>query len=251
MADSLDPFRHTPELRGRIADPERSMFRSFRPEMFDAMAAQAGLPPDWRYTDRQRDTMFRAALAALDPGDVWVFAYGSLMWDPGFRFAEVRRARIAGHARRFILVDSGARGTPERPGLQAALDRGGDCEGLVFRITAEDREAELEILWRRERIAPAYREAMLPAETAQGTVAALAFLADHDVPEIAPHLTHDEQVEALASARGMLGPNLDYIVNLKTQLDALGITDDHIDRLHAAALARAAEIAGQTGKSRS
>lgn len=238
--DGGDPFRHHPELRGLIGDPRASFFRDFEPSAFDGEVAARGEGADWRYPDALRNAMFRKALQPLLGRDLWVFAYGSLIWDPGFLFDEIRRARVEGYQRRFILWDTRGRGSPEQPGVMAALDTGAGCDGLVFRIAAGRLERELGVVWKRERIGPAYSCRMVTARTGTRAVQALAFIADHDAGNIRPELGFDEQVEALAHARGRLGANLDYIVNLKQRFDVLGIAEPAIDRLCAAAQARAA-----------
>ena len=60
---------------------------------------------------------------ATKPGNAgwWVFAYGSLLWNPIFPFAEARRANVHGLHRRFCLWSLATRGTPN------ALARGGRC----------------------------------------------------------------------------------------------------------------------------
>ncbi|MDH5798151.1 MAG: gamma-glutamylcyclotransferase [Paracoccaceae bacterium] len=233
--DGGDPFRYHPELRHLVKSPSSSFFRDFQPSSMDQLMAEIGRKPDWRYSDEERDAMFRAALDEYRDRDLWVFAYGSLMWDPAIYFEEVRHAYTSDHQRRFILWVEGGRGTPERPSVMAALDNGPGCHGLVFRIAAERLEEELGQIWRRERIAPAYCDALLTATTREGPVTALAFVADHSSEQIRPDLSRSEQVEALATASGVLGSNLEYIDNLKEQFDALGIEDEEVDALHAAA----------------
>jgi glutathione-specific gamma-glutamylcyclotransferase len=102
-----DPFVHHPELRDRIADAETSFFRTFSVEAIIAADPRQEAFRDWVHTDAQREAIRAEALAGHS-GDLWIFGYGSLMWDPALRFAEVRRAHVAGHARRLILVDTGA-----------------------------------------------------------------------------------------------------------------------------------------------
>jgi hypothetical protein len=80
----------------------------------------------------------RQAGSGRDHHDLWVFAYGSLMWRPGFRYEEARRARLTGYSRRFCIYSVHHRGTPERLGLVLGLDRGGVCEGVAYRIAAPD-----------------------------------------------------------------------------------------------------------------
>lgn len=239
MDDLADPFRHHPRLRDLITDPATSFFRTFNPADYDELARAQGRSEDWRYPDDVRNRMLSEFLDTLPPGDLWVFAYGSLLWDPGFHFTEIRRAHAAGYERRFILYDTGARGSQENPAVMAALDIGDGCDGLVFRIAGSQLAEELEILWRREKIAPAYDPVMIEVTTDHGPVRALAFVANHDSPDIRPDLTRDEQVHALATAKGEFGDNLDYILNLKRHFSEMQISDPHVDDLHDAAVKEA------------
>lgn len=227
-----DPFRHHPALRGRITDPLASSFRAFRPADFDARMAAMGRP-DWRYSDAEIAADEAAFLRGHGPRDLWVFAYGSLMWDPAVWFAEVRMGRIEGYARRFCLNDPGARGTANAPGLMAALDEGAGCTGLVFRIEAALLAEELGYLWRRERLAPGYRALMVPVETGQGTMEALAFVIDHTAPNYVPALSFDEQVRRIATAKGELGTNRAYLEGVAAQFAALDIEDADVAALMA------------------
>ena len=100
------------------------------------------------------------------PGDVWFFAYGSLMWDPGFAFAEQRPALLRGYHRRFCVDSTVYRGTPERPGLVLGLDAGGACRGLAYRIARCRREAASRYLDRRELAEDIYLLRKVTLETA-------------------------------------------------------------------------------------
>lgn len=229
MHSDDDPYRHHPELRGRIGDPEASFFRSFRPSDFDAQMRAIGHGDDWRHPDDLREARRQAFLGNRLTDDVWVFAYGSLMWDPAFHHAEVRVGRIEGYARRFCLKDTfGARGTPDTPGLMAALDRGPSCTGLVFRIPAALADRETEVVWRREAINDTYRPVFLPVATAQGAVEALTFVANHAARDIAPGLTRAEQVRYLATGTGTIGTSRAYLENIAAQFAALGIEDAEV-----------------------
>lgn len=229
-----DPYIHHPELRGRITPPDQSRFRDLDLAMVDAVMAEAGRGPDWRYTHAEREAR-RQAMLALRPGpDLWVFAYGSLMWDPGFHYAEVRVGHLAGYARRFCLLDTfGARGTRERPGLQAGLDAvpGGTCTGLVFRIAAEAVQHESEIVWRREAMADTYLPRLMPVDTAEGRVQALAFVANPASADIARDLPHDVVVRYLATGEGMFGTSREYMENVAAQLGRLGLQDAELSAL--------------------
>lgn len=227
-----DPYTHHPGLRGRIGDPMTSFFRTFRPADFDGQMARLGHDPDWRFSDAEREARRIAFLGDRLGADLWVFAYGSLMWDPAFRFAEVRAGRIEGYARRFCLKDTfGARGSPEAPGLMAALDHGPGCTGLVYRIDAADAATESEVVWRREAINATYTPAFLPVATALGTVEALAFTANRAAPDIVPDLPRADQVRYLATGSGVLGTSREYLENIAAQFAVLGIEDDEVTGL--------------------
>ena len=242
MPDTPDPFVHHPELRGRIADPETSFHRSFSVE---ALVARKPALRDGVYSDSRRETIRSEALAGHS-GDLWIFGYGSLMWNPALRFAEVRRAHVAGHARRLILVDTrGGRGTKEAPGLFATLDAGEGCEGLAFRIAAVDVEAETEILFRREMIAPGYIARFVTARIGDADLRVLTFVADHDVPDVRPDLTHEEQVRYVAHGAGGLGTSRDYLANIVDHFTHLGIADAHCSDLLRAVDAYLAALAEQ------
>lgn len=230
-----DPFRHHPELRGQIAPAEDSFFRDMDLEEVDRRVIAAGQPPDWRTPCDLRERNRKAWLAGHLDRDLWIFGYGSLMWDPSVRFAEVRRAHSPVHARSFCLWDDGGRGSIEHPGLMLALDDGAGCSGLAFRIPAEGLDHEMFVLFRREMIFDAYRPAWLRLETAQGEIDALSFVANHGHDLIRPGIPLDAQARMIAAAEGMLGPNFDYLDNTLRHLALMGIDDPYIADLHAAA----------------
>jgi cation transport protein ChaC len=235
----MDPFVHHPGLKGRITLPEDSAFRHFRPADLDPMMASLGHPPDWRFTDTEREARRMALLGPRLGSDLWIFAYGSLMWDPAFHFAELRIGHTPAHERRFCLLDTfGARGQPDAPGLQAALvpsaASGRGCTGLVFRIAAAIAGRESDIVWRREGITDTYDPRFLPVTTDQGQVEALAFVANPQGKGIALGLPHAQQVQFLATGRGRFGTSRAYLENLASQLAALGIDDPEVTALLAA-----------------
>lgn len=232
MTADPDPFAHHPELRGQIADPDECLFRRFTTAELAVKLQELGLSSDWWHPEEKREAMRAEALAGHLDDDVWVFAYGSLMWDPGFLFAEVRRGRVADHARRFILKDIyGGRGTRAAPGLMAALDKGPGCDGLLFRIAREVVDQETSMLWRREQIGPCYTPAFVSATVADRTVTALTFVADYDARLIDANLTRQDQVRYLATGTGFLGSSLDYLRNIDVKFKALGIEDADVTAL--------------------
>jgi len=232
----IDPaaFRHHPGLAGLIRDPETSFFRDFHPSQFDERMRALGRPDGWRRSDAEREATRAEALAGREGRDIWVFAYGSLMWDPAFLFDEVRRATLPGWQRCMVLWDRyGARGTPEAPGVMAALIEGSACEGVAFRIPAARADHETEILWRREMLGHAYIPRFLPADTAQGRIEVLAFTGDPTAEVIRPELTRDEIVRCVATGRGMLGSSREYLDGMLENFAELKVHDPDLHRLMA------------------
>ena len=227
----MDPYFHHPELRGRIRPAADSFFRELDLNAMDARMAEMGRPSDWRQPCAQREAGRRAVLAQRPAGPLWVFAYGSLMWDPAMEFAEVRRARAPDHARHFCLWDDGGRGSADHPGLQLALDSGAGCDGLAFRIDEARVEHETFVLFRREMIAYAYRPIWLPLVSAQGAVTALTFQANPDSERIRRDIDPDAQAGMIARAEGILGTNRAYLFDTASQLAALGIEDPMVSDL--------------------
>lgn len=237
MPPPSSAFSHHPELEEQITDPGASFFRNFN------IASVFAEKPELQWvlkelrSDSDREESRARTLADHQGGDLWVFAYGSLMWDPAFHFTEVRRARVAGYKRRFVLKHTyGARGTPETPGLMAALDNGDCsqadcCEGLVFRIAAKDIARETEILWRREMVAHAYKSRFVTAEIGDRRIKALTFVANHASKVICPDLTREEQIRFVATGRGFLGTSKDYLSGIVRQFSALGVVDEDCSAL--------------------
>lgn len=224
-----DRFAHHPELRHKILDPQESYFRTFKPEEFDARIRELGFRGQWRLSDEEREATRIEALAGHRHEELWVFAYGSLMWDPGFEFVDLLKAHIDGYSRSFCLKDElGARGTMGSPGLMAALDKGGACTGLAFKIAGEHLEEETEILWRREMVTGVYVPVVLDAESAVGTIKCIAFIANHDASRICPDLPRAEKIRYLATGTGVLGTSLEYLENLADHLVALEIDDPYV-----------------------
>lgn len=231
MAD-LDPFRHHPELRGQIKPASESFFRDLDLDAIDARAAEVGRPSGWRTPCEVREARRREWLDGRWDDDLWVFGYGSLMWDPAMEFAEVRRGRTKEYSRSFCLWDDGGRGSPERPGLMLAIDGGTGCEGLAFRIEAEKLDHETFVLFRREMIASAYRPIWLTLETVLGPIEALSFAANRAHERIVPDIPAPDQARMIAHAEGLLGSNFDYLAAAHAHLTLLGIEDAYIADLH-------------------
>ena len=175
------------------------------------------------------------AIAALRAGaePVWVFAYGSLMWNPEIAFAEARPGFLHGYHRSFCLYSRDYRGTPERPGLVLGLDRGGSCRGIAYRLPPDRVGETLDRIWAREMTGQVYRMRPVAVRTPQGPVAAHACVVRRASPDYAGRLSLDAAARVLATAVGGRGTGRDYLANTVRHLEELGIRDGSLHRIAA------------------
>ncbi|MSO71328.1 MAG: gamma-glutamylcyclotransferase [Alphaproteobacteria bacterium] len=175
----------------------------------------------------------KAALLASLPTerDLWLFAYGSLMWNPEFAFQKRVPARVHGYHRGFCVYSHTYRGTPEKPGLVLGLDRGGSCMGFAYRIAACDRVAVIDALWKREMDTGVYDARFLKLREGGRLHDALAFTVDRQHSHYAGGLDAERTAKLVRQGVGARGRCLDYLASLVEHLDALGIKDGEMHRL--------------------
>jgi cation transport protein ChaC len=164
---------------------------------------------------------------------LWVFGYGSLLWNPEFEFDRRVPARVYGYHRKLCLRSVRNRGTPECPGLVAGLDRGGSCAGIAYRVPAESVRAQFARLWEREMFMGSYTPRWLHVRRldGRGALTALAFVVRRDAPNYCGRLGERETIDALARAAGRYGTSLDYLLRTVAALRAEGLSDPHLERL--------------------
>jgi cation transport protein ChaC len=164
--------------------------------------------------------------------DLWLFGYGSLIWNPGMPAAESVRACVRGYHRGLYLWSRVNRGTPDLPGLVLALDRGGSCTGVALRLAGETAMPHLQALWRREMAMGSYRPAWLPCRLADGRhVAALAFVMRRNVPTYTGKLPDAVVKTVFGCARGRYGTTLDYVSRTVEALRQSGMPDRALEAL--------------------
>ncbi len=236
-------FAHVPHLKDKIIDPERSFYRVTRETFWsaDKITDNAATLANHLLTHEQRDASRAMTLAGRPHGDLWLFAYGSLIWDPAVTFEEVRLAGLDGFHRSFCLWLHVGRGTEGTPSLMLNLDHGGEARGLAFRIPAAQVAHETEVLWQREMFVEGYRPRFVEAATPQGPVEALTFTIDRKSRRYAGGMDLERTARVIAAGGGPLGTNLDYLENLITHLKLVRIEDEAMARL----LARTREIAAK------
>ena len=165
---------------------------------------------------------------------MWVFGYGSLVWNPGFEAVERVIARLPGYRRSFCMRSIHHRGTPETPGLVLALDRAPEaaCAGLALRADPDRADAVLAYLRDRELVSAAYHEARRDVHLADGrTVEAVTYVVDPDHDQYCGDLDLEHQARIIARAHGGRGPNTEYLYNTEAHLRELGLGDRELDWL--------------------
>ena len=196
----------------------------------------AGPSPGAVYlTDEDYESAVRDMLAQAPPGDVWLFGYGSLLWKPAFEYAERRMATVRGWHRSFCIRVARFRGTRELPGLMMALDRGGQCRGMVFRIPADQAAASLDTLFRRELVVkpPGTPPRWLTAQTDAGPLRAIGFVVDRRSRFYSGGLAPEAVADVVARAAGHWGSCAEYLHNTVLHLEECGIHDRNLWRLQA------------------
>jgi cation transport protein ChaC len=190
----------------------------------EAVAKRGGIP---FMSDEARRASLKAMRESVPAGaDVWVFGYGSLMWNPAIHVADSLRAHVRGYHRAFCLTLGAGRGTPERPGLMLGIDRGGSCTGIAHRIAAELVESELSILWLREMVSGAYEPRWVNADIdGLARTRSLAFVINRTHPRYEGPLAEEHAAQRIAVAKGILGTNREYLYRTVKYLSDLGIED--------------------------
>ncbi len=166
------------------------------------------------------------------PRDRWVFGYGSLMWRPGFPYAERQRAVLHGRRRAFCIYSVHHRGVPEAPGLVLGLAPGGSVRGIAFRVAAADWAGVQAYLLEREQPTETYIESWAEVRLAdRRRVRALVFISDMAHPQWAGRLDLDSQARLIAGSEGLSGRNIDYLRDLVLHLRQEQVTDKAMELL--------------------
>jgi cation transport protein ChaC len=194
----------------------------------------AAANPDIRMrSEAEMTALMDATLAGHPPeDDLYVFGYGSLIWNPAFHFEDKTTALLRGYHRRFCLRMIQGRGTRENPGLMLALDHGGACKGVAFRIAAAKAREELHVLWQREMFGGSYNARWVNLTASCGrAIRAVTFVINRKHPRYLPELSLEQTAAIIATARGDLGTCREYLENTISHLAVLGLRDAGLERI--------------------
>ena len=209
----------------------REDLTSERIDQIVADARAAGY--DFFLSSPEREASLNEAMLGRPPGEeTWVFAYGSLMWNPALEYAEVQPCRVEGWRRSFCFWTPMGRGTPELPGLMLALADGGACEGIAYRLPPDLVRQELGLLWNREMLAGVYKPRWVPTRLRDGrTVNAVTFVVETGHCQYCGDLPIERVAYHIAFAEGRRGACREYLLNTAEHARALGIHDAYLEEL--------------------
>lgn len=193
-------------------------------------------------TDEELERSRDEALSTHDDGDLLVFAYGSLIWNPTFHFVDRRPGRLFGYHRSFCVRTRAGRGTIDKPGLMLGLEAGGSCNGVTFRIAQSAVRQETWVLWKREMVVGCYLPRWVTVKERALDRRALAFVINRAHPMYAGQMPRSEIVRILSTAEGGMGKACDYLYRIVAELETTGIQDPGL-----AALAREVQARRQVG----
>ena len=164
--------------------------------------------------------------------DIFIFAYGSLLWNPTFEYVDQLPAKIYGYHRSFCMKTKLGRGSSKNPGLMLALDKGGTCKGSVYKLYKKNEIKEIDLLFKREMITGAYIPKILKAELQNGDrVNCLAFTVDKKNENYIPNLSIEEIAKYISKAEGFLGSCEEYLNFTIASLKELKITDKKMEKI--------------------
>ena len=167
---------------------------------------------------------------------IWIFGYGSLMWDPRFPYTEVQPALLRGYHRALCIYSRVHRGTLKHPGLVVGLDRGGSCRGRALRVEGSQARSVIGYLDERELVAYAYKRVKATIELPSRSVTAFTYFADRKHSQYAGDLGVERCVEMVAQGVGLSGTCYAYLEHTIRHLRELGIEDallnEILARLH-------------------
>jgi cation transport protein ChaC len=202
------------------------------------------------HSEADYDEVVRNMLALRPPGrDAWLFAYGSLIWKPEVEHLEARRGTAHGWHRSFCFRITRFRATRDRPGLMMALDRGGQCRGILYRLPGASLQAQLGKLFRREFTVkpPNSTPRWIRVATEEGPLTALAFVMNRRAPAYVGRLAPEEVAALLAGACGHWGSGAEYLHNTVMHLEEHGIHDRNLWRLQKLVAGRIEDAARPPG----
>ena len=210
--------------RETIMDPNSDVIKRFRADVEAAGGRVLSL--------HEQHAVAKNILQQMpNTGELWIFAYGSLIWNPTLNFVEQSKATLQGWHRAFCFKIAAGRATIEKPGLMLGLVEGGHCSGVAYRIKSENIESEVEYFCKREIATDIYTPQFIKTESEHGAINSLALTVDTKNKRYCNLSDLDQVAKMIAQAEGQFGTNRDYLFQTVEHLQQLGFRDDYLDTL--------------------
>lgn len=195
---------------------------------------EEGPEPNWTpISPEQLDELVCRVEEEAGEEEIWVFAYGSLMWNPGFEMAGKENAVAYGWHRAFSLRIERLRATSDAPGLMLALQPGGSCSGLILRLPCATKKEDLRNVLAREiryaEVCDMVRWVVVKTPT--GTHRALTFWASPKQSLLTDKVPLDEAAALIAQACGPAGSCAEYLRRTVLDLAERQIFDRYLWQL--------------------
>ena len=188
------------------------------------------------WSDEELLQSIKHTLQQQSSKELWIFAYGSLIWNPLFDYSDRCSVLLEGWHRQFCLLAPVGRGTIDNPGLVLGLEKkaGSCCQGIAYRLPMDENlESELLLLWRREMVVGSYIPTWIVGKNNYNSsgrvpekeIEVLTFTVNQQHSVYVKDLSNEQIVESLATAQGSLGSSAEYLCNTVQGLLAAGIED--------------------------
>ena len=182
--------------------------------------------------EEESKRLFDGFFSARPKDDIWVFGYGSLMWNPAIEFERRALATLGGWRRSFCIRDIAGRGSPDFPGLSLSLEPGDSTNGLAFKLPKQDPKLELSLVWMREMLSDSY-DAIWADVTVDGEkVNAAVFVANPMSERYVSGLSPSNAAAMIVKARGPFGTSMDYLSNAVKEVQTLGLWDSYLEETY-------------------
>lgn len=170
---------------------------------------------------------------------LWIFGYGSLVYNPGATRYDVKvPAFIKGMKRRFYQGSTDHRGTPESPGRVVTIlpSRAEDAYvwGVAYRIVGDTEDEALQYLNYREKDGYTSKKTKFYLEDGSVGGYALVYYASSTNGSYLGKLPYSQVAQKISESEGPSGKNIEYFNRLNIALLSSGVRDKHLYKIRAA-----------------
>ena len=164
--------------------------------------------------------------------NIWLFGYGSLIWNPDIPYLDWKPATLSGFVRKFWQGSHDHRGTPENPGRVVTLIpcEKGYCDGIAYLVSLSTVKSVFEKLDHREK--NGYRKTKVFLNfTDKTNEEAITYIAKSINPAFLGPAPDSSIAKQIAVSSGPSGNNSAYLFKLADALRKHNFIDKHVFEL--------------------